>query len=179
MIVSADDVKLRAVLSETGLPYKVGAKLFPVEQKIHAILCSAYSFKVGLVEATFPNHVLRKCAEEFQKLWVIRSQSPAGSQQTKVVFALTPAAIKTTLKTAMRKDRGIFDSKVNVVVLHDSWSRYFKVPEASQHVIDWSEAERLARRKHEQEKQRINDGKTFNAQKDNPWARKNLKNKNQ
>lgn len=178
-VIIADDEKLRAVLSEKGLASKIQARLNPVETKIHAILCSAYSFKTGLAELEVPNNVLSKCGPEFKKIWTMHAVKPASPGKSKVLFTLSFEGIKTTLKTAERKDKGIFAAKVNTVVLHDSWARYFKPPVEVKKNVDWREAEQDAQRRNEQVKQQINDGKTFNAQKDNPWARKNLKNKNQ
>jgi hypothetical protein len=174
-----DQVKLREILSEAGLPRKVDARLYPVELKIHAILCATYSFKTGIVEIEIPNHVLAKCGAEFNKIWVVLRTARGTTGKTLVTYHLSAAATKTTLKTAMIKDKGIFDAKINKVSLHKSWAKYINQKEEVKRNIDWSEAEREARRAHEHNKQQVMDGKTFNAHKDNPWARKNLKNKNQ
>ena len=177
--VVADQEKLRAILSEKGLPLKLQARLNPTEQKVHTILCSAYSFKSALVEIEIPNEVLNKLRSEFKKIWSIHSVKATGQGKSKAFFMLTPTAIRTTLKTVILKDKGILHSKINSVVLHDTWTRFLKAKEEVKRDIDWSEAEAIARRRHEEEKEKILDGKTFNAHKDNPWARKNLKNRNQ
>jgi len=176
--VTADKTKLQAILAEKGLPLKVTARLNATEQKIHVVLCGAYDFTTNIVELEIPKNVLSQIGPEFRKIWAMRAKTSNTSKQ-QVQFALTPTAIKTTLKTALTKDKGIFSAKTDLVVLHESWAKYLKPKEHKPVAIDWTKAVKHAERKFETNKQNINDGKTFNAHKDNPWARKNLKNKNQ
>jgi hypothetical protein len=151
--------------------------------KVHTIVCAAYDFKVGLAELEIPDHVFSKLSPGFHKIWMSQAKPNSAKNGKKAyLFGLTDVATKTTIKTALTKDHGIFDSKVNPVVLAESWSKYLrkKGSGSTQQKVDWSEAERAAKRYNEHTVQQINDGKTFNAQKDNPWARKHLKNwKNQ
>lgn len=179
-IIVADELKLRAVLSETGLPAKVTAELNYTERKLHLVLCGAYNFAVGKVEADIPYDVMRKCGKEFTKLWNVKPVAGTMKQNKtqKYVFEMTEATIKTTIKTVLNKDQGVFKATINKVQLNNQWSKYLK-PKTSTTTpstnVDWKKAEMQAKRFNEHTKEQILDGKTFNAQKDNPWARKNLK----
>lgn len=180
-IVTADEVRLRKVLSENGLPTKLGVKLNFKEFQLHTILCKTYNFQTSLVELEVPDHFVNKLTDNFHQIWVHKM---VGRNQGKPVllFKLHHNAVKQTIKTALVQDKGIFNSKVNTVPLHGSWSKYINLPSSTdtKHVpVDWGKAEKHAKKVNEHTKQQILDGKTFNAQKDNPWARKNLKNKNQ
>ena len=176
---TAHKAQLRAILSEKGLPSKLGIRLNPTEQKIHEILCVAYNFTSNRAQLDIPLDVLRKCGADFKKIWAMRLEGTPKAGKQAVLFALTSPAITTTLKTALTKDEGIFTSKIDVVQLHENWAKHLRTRETQTQKIDWSKAERQAQRKNAQITQAIVDGKTFNAQKDNPWARKNLKNRNQ
>ncbi len=179
--VMADKAKLQAVLAEKGLPSKINARLNQTEQKIHDLLCVAYNFTTGFVGAEIPAPVLQKCGTEFRKIWNIHPTHKTPQGKTEVLFSLTPTAIKTTIKTVMTKDSGIFTAKNAGVPLHDSWGKFLKPRDKtatrSADNIDWAKAEKLSQRRNDIITRNINDGKTFNAQKDNAWARKNLKNK--
>lgn len=176
--VTADKEKLQAILLEKGLPAKVGARLNPTEQKIHDVLCAAYNFKTGIVALEIPGPVLSKCGSEFRKLWNIHPNKTTTQGKTEVLFSLTHAGIKQTIRTVLNKDSGIFSAKNGTVRLHESWARFLKTRDKSAGSnVDWSKATKVAQHRNERIKEDIMDGKTFNAQKDNPWARKNLKNR--
>lgn len=177
--ITADEIRLRNILSENGLPTKLGVKLNYKEYQLHNVLCKAYNFTSGLVELEVPEHILTKLGENFLKIWAYKATSRKQGKLV-VLFKITPEAIKVTLKTALTQDKGIFNTKVNPVPLHLSWAKYINLPSGTDNKnvsVDWSKAQMHAERLNNYTKQQINDGKTFNAQKDNPWARKNLKNK--
>lgn len=178
--VIADSDKLRAILSEAGLPAKLGARLNPTERKVHGVLAASYDFATGNARLDMPPALVRQLKADFAKVWHHEPPRDAGQGKVTVEFYLTPEATKTTLKTALAKDAGIFHAKVNTVRLHASWARYFKAkPKEKTQTVDWAKHEAAARRHNEAVTEQILDGKTFNAHKDNPWARKHLKNKNQ
>ncbi len=178
-IVQADEKRLREILSERGLPTKIGVRLNGLENKIHSVVCAGYNFNKGYAELELPKHLLNKCGESFSRLWSMKVLKSLPQGKVLVKFVPEKAVITTTLKTAVTKDKGIFEPKINVVPLHISWARFMSKKDSAQKTVDWSRAERNAKLINEHTKQQINDGKTFNAQKDNPWARKHLKNKNQ
>lgn len=176
--VTADEVRLRSILSENGLTTKLGVKLNYKEYNLHAILCKAYDFTSGIAELEVPSHILSKTGESFAAMWEYKI---VGRTSDKLVvrFKPTAAVVKTTIKTALAKDRNIFHTKINPVTLHPYWAKFISAPKADTKntSVDWSKAEQHAKRVNEHTKQQILDGKTFNAHKDNPWARKHLKNK--
>lgn len=176
---TADSVKLKEILSERGLPSKIDAKLNFTEQKIHTVLCSEYNFTTGVVSLEIPAPVYGKCTDELKKIWHLHPKPIQKNGKITVLFTLTQTAVKRTVRTAMLKDQGIFESKINVVPLHFSWARHINPTPENKPTknVDWSKAEKYAEKVNEHVKQNINDGKTFNAQKDNPWARKNLRKK--
>lgn len=179
--IIADEHRLRAVLSEKGLPLKVGArKLNPTEDKLHAVICSTYSFQEAKIKLDVPVDVFKKLGDNFFKIWQHKIKPDIKNNKITVLFFLTPEALVTTIRTATNKDQSIFTSK-NGVKLHPVWSKRIHISTEMYTTtkIDWEKAEKNAHAYNEHVKQEINDGKTFNAQKDNPWARKNLKNKNQ
>lgn len=177
--VQADEKRLREVLSEKGLPTKIGVRLNGLENKIHSVICANFSFSKGYVELELPRNLLNKCGDNFAFLWSTKVLKTLPQGKVLVQFLPEKPVITTTLKTAVTKDKGIFEPKINVVTLHVSWARFMSKKETVEKTIDWSRAERNAKFVNEHTKKQINDGKTFNAQKDNPWARKHLKNKNQ
>lgn len=179
--IVVDSERLRTVLSEKGLPNKVSANLSKVEFQVHAIVCSGLDFNLGFAELEIPDHVLAQLRKEFRKVWMIqRKPVKATAGKSFVLFALQDEAVKMVVRTAINKDRGIFEGKTNKVRLHETWAKYLRknpTVASKDANLDWSEAERAATRFNQQTVKQINDGKTFNAQKDNPWARKNLKKK--
>lgn len=177
--IIADEVKLRAVLAERGLPNKLNVNLNHVEWKLHTVLVNAYNFRNGLVEAEIPTDVIQKCGKSFNTIWQIKPVGENVKGKRKYLFRLTEVAVKTTIKTVLNKDEGIFKATINKVEISGQWAKYLKPKTSGKTSVDWSEAERQAKRYNEHVKEQILDGKTFNAQKDNPWARKNLKNRNQ
>lgn len=182
--ITAEVNKIRAILSERGLPAKMAARLTTTENKIHTILCSSYNFTKGIAELEMPAHLLNQCGDEIRKIWTIHTKyNGVNRGKVQVFFTLTQAATKQTIKTALVKDESIFNGKTDQTLLHKTWARFLQHKAtpgtATPKTVDWSKAERAAQAYNEHTKQAINDGKTFNAQKDNPWARKNLKNKGQ
>jgi hypothetical protein len=180
--VAADEEKLRAVLSERGLPDKLEARLNQVERKVHELLCAGYDFATNRIMLEMPDQTLRRLTPELRKLWDIRPGGRGGSGKVEVVFSLTPAAIRRTFRTARIKDAAIFRPKINRVRLHADWSAHLKPKvktETAPASIDWSQDEARAKRHNAAVVEDIMDGKTFNARKDNPWARKHLKNRQQ
>lgn len=177
-VVMADEVKLREILSERGLPAKLEVRLTPTERKIHEVLCATYNFAIGVAALEIPRPVLRQCGAQFQKVWEIHDSGKVVNGKLAITFSLTPEATRTTLRTALVKDVGIFKAKVNQVRLHVSWTKHMKAKSKSSTTapVDWSKHEEAAKRHNAAVTEQILDGKTFNAQKDNPWARKNLKN---
>lgn len=179
--ITADEARLRAVLSEKGLPFKVGAKkLNPTELKLHSVICSTYSFQEAKVKLDVPVDVFKKLGDNFFKIWQHKIKPDIKNNKVTVLFFLTPEALVTTIKTTTTKDQSIFTAP-NGVKLHPVWSKRIHISKEMYTTtkIDWEKAEKNAHAYNEHIKQEINDGKTFNAQKDNPWARKNLKNRNQ
>ena len=176
--VMADEVKLREILSERGLPSKLEIHLGATERKIHEVLCATYDFANGFSALEVPRPVLRQCSSQFQKLWQIHDSGKVVNGKLAITFMLTPEAIRTTLRTALVKDVGIFKAKVNQVRLPVSWTKHMKAKSkpSTASTVDWSKHEDAAKRHNAAVTEQILDGKTFNAQKDNAWARKNLKN---
>ena len=178
-VVIADEIKLREILSERGLPAKIDAQLTSTERKIHDVLCAAYDFKTNRAAVEMPPHILRRCGPEFEKLWRVRQDGPGSNGKRAVSFSLTSPAIHMTLRTTLHKDKGILAAKINRVQLAPAWARFLRDPvKAAPKAVDWSKHEADARAYNAAVTEQILDGKTFNAQKDNPWARKHLKNRN-
>lgn len=179
--VLADEEKLRAVLAERGLPVKLEARLSPNERKVHELLCASYNFATGMVALEMPRYIVKHLGPQFQKIWDLRPTGRGDREKAEVVFSMTTDAIRIVLRTALIKDVGIFKAKVNIVRLHSSWTQHMKAKaKKADAPVDWSKHEDAAKRHNAAVTEQILDGKTFNAQKDNAWARKNLKNwKNQ
>lgn len=185
-IITANETRIRAVLAEKGLPSKLGVHLTINETKLHSIICSTYNFKTGTSKLEIPAKLLNECSDQFRVIWDIHTQNPLPATPKIVVFfTLTASATQQTIRTALVKDESIFNGKTDQVKLHHTWARFLQhkaTPSTSSAPpvdIDWSKAARAAETFNATVTQAINDGKTFNARKDNPWARKHLKNKNQ
>lgn len=178
-VTTVDEIKFKTVLNEKGLPLKMGVRLTSTEYKIHTIICETFNVTQNASIIDMPLHVYRKVGNELKKLWIF---TPLNQANGKISVRVSPTepTIKTVLKTALTKDKTIFNPKIShPTQLHQQWGKYLqqKTPQTSP-TVDWSYAEKLAKNHHETTKKAILDGKTFNAHKDNPWARKHLKNKN-
>jgi hypothetical protein len=175
--VIANEEQLRILLREKGLPLKLNTKLNPSELKLHTVLCGAYDFKTDEIKLEIPKTLTKTLTKEIQKIWHIKKLSETTTTYH-VKATLKEQSILTVIKTGLAKDQSIFNAKIHQVILPESWSTHLKrKPKTTTEKINWDKAVKNAEIINEKVTQDINDGKTFNARKDNPWARKNLKNR--